>query len=107
MAEYFFGDQVIIRLFNSEADLDRLIFLYICTWTSPDLSTQLVQMRWPGHNPAQDRWVAELAYAPNYFIGYVYTFMRPPQESVVQVIVHPAWRRRGLGSALLNRVLNR
>jgi hypothetical protein len=75
--EYLFDKQVIVRLFNPDVDLSHLISFYIDPKTSPEQATQLAEMAWPGHNPAQDRWIAELTYSPNHIIGYAYTFMRP------------------------------
>jgi mycothiol synthase len=107
MPEYFSDNPLVIRSFNPALDGPHLVSFYIDTGTSPHEAVRLANMVWPGHTPTQDRWVTETLNDPRHIVGYAYTFMRPSKESIVQVLIHPAWRRKGLGSALLKCVLSR
>ena len=65
------------------------------------------QLTWPGHDPALDRWVATPGDSGQ-LVGYGTMFKSPNDEHAdVYIVVHPAWRRRGIGSELLARVLER
>lgn len=61
-------------------------------------------MAWPGHDPRQDRWVVEEPGRPERLIahGLVWKGTQDPHADIA-VAVHPAWRRRGVGGALLGR----
>jgi mycothiol synthase len=64
------------------------------------------QYDWPGHQATRDRWVAEAPGQPGALAGYASIFQFPstPRADLL-IAVHPAWRRRGLGSELLRRAL--
>lgn len=66
------------------------------------------QLRLPGHNPSQDRWVIPSPNDPNMLIGSCLVWL-PPDSSIVKlnILIHPDWRRQGLGSLLLDRALAR
>lgn len=91
--EYLSDGPLVIRSFNPTGDEPHLVSFYIDTGTSPDETVRLANMIWPGHTPAQDRWVAEMTNDPKHIVGYTYTFMRPSKESIIQVLIHPAWQR--------------
>ncbi len=59
------------------------------------------QFNWPGHDPSQDRWVIESPDDPGKLIGHGWTFAQSPQRSILEVAVHPHWRRQRLGHQLL------
>ncbi len=65
------------------------------------------QFEWPGHDPRQDRWVIETPDNSGSFIGHGWTFAQSPQRSILEVAVHPQWRRQGLGRKLLEKALTR
>ena len=60
----------------------------------------------PGHNPEQDRWVIEAPDDPNRLIGHAWVFRQSSERVILDVAVHPIWRRRGLGSLLLTHTLS-
>jgi mycothiol synthase len=61
-------------------------------------------LAWPNYRPAQDVWVAE---SEGRLIGYGVALEQPSQRCTVYAVVHPAQRRKGLGSQLLELTLNR
>lgn len=65
------------------------------------------QYDWPGHQPERDRWVALAPGEPRTLAGYACVFKSPatPRADLL-LVVHPAWRRRGLGCELLRRALD-
>ncbi|MDQ6644204.1 MAG: GNAT family N-acetyltransferase [Chloroflexota bacterium] len=65
------------------------------------------QLTWTGHNPALDRWVATLP-GSSALIGYGTIFKSPEDSSAdLYIAVQPVWRRQGIGSELLTRLLTR
>ncbi|HEY7835133.1 MAG TPA: GNAT family N-acetyltransferase, partial [Ktedonobacterales bacterium] len=59
-----------------------------------------------GATRTDGRWVALAPDDPARFIGWGSVWQMPgATEANIQVAVHPAWRRRGLGGVLLARVL--
>jgi mycothiol synthase len=67
----------------------------------------LASLKWQGHDPQKDRWLAFHPDQPDEAIGYSFIFSQSPQRAALHVAVHPDWRRRGLGRALLERGLTR
>lgn len=61
-------------------------------------------LQWPNYRPDQDVWVAE---ADGKLVGYALALEQPSQRCTIYVVVHPSQRRSGLGSQLLDLVLNR
>jgi mycothiol synthase len=61
-------------------------------------------LAWPNYRPAQDVWVAE---AEGKLVGYGVALEQPSQRCTIYVVVHPSQRRKGLGSRLLELILNR
>jgi len=65
-------------------------------------------MAWPGHDPQRDRWVVEEAGRPDHLIAHSLAWKGTQDAHAdIAVAVHPAWRRRGLGRALLVSALER
>jgi mycothiol synthase len=98
---------------DDPAELRRLLRLYQAVEAPAGArqptteATLREQLTWPGHEPALDRWVAVAAADPEQLVGYANVFHQTPERSAALVLVHPAWRRRGLGSALLARAVER
>jgi len=67
----------------------------------------LASLKWQGHDPQKDRWLAFHPDHPDEAVGYTFVFTQSPQRAALHVAVHPEWRRRGLGRALLQRSLER
>jgi len=65
------------------------------------------QLTWPNHHPEQDCWVIENPTATHDLIGYCSVYAQTAERSTLYVIIHPNWRRKGLGSALLTKALKR
>ena len=67
----------------------------------------LASLKWQGHDPQKDRWLVFHRDQSDEAIGYSFYFTQTPQRATIYVAVHPEWRRRGLGRALLGRSLER
>jgi mycothiol synthase len=61
-------------------------------------------LSWPNYRPDRDVWVAE---ADGKLVGYSVALEQPSQRCTIYVAVHPSYRRKGLGSQLLELALNR
>jgi GNAT superfamily N-acetyltransferase len=102
-----------VRLFNPEFDIPSLVTLRTEIEAVDQVGTNTSeaavqsQMKWLGHDPSKDRWVAVSPDVPEKFIGHAWIFAQSPQRSILSVSVHPAWRHKGLGSFLFNQALIR
>jgi mycothiol synthase len=65
------------------------------------------QLTWPNYHPEQDCHVIEAPGDPHTLIGYSSVFAQTAERSTLYIAVHPHWRRRGLGSALLAGAVRR
>ena len=61
-------------------------------------------LNWHNYRPEQDVWVAEL---DGKLVGYAVALEQPSRRCTVYGVVHPAYRRNGLGSQLLALTLER
>lgn len=105
-------DQLIFRPFSPEDDIHRLLRLRRAVEaedhegadnTEENLRAQLAL---PGHDPARDRIVALAPADPETLVGYNLVWLPPGEDTAqVNVIVHPAWRRQGIGRLLLEKAL--
>ncbi|GAC1454066.1 MAG: hypothetical protein PVSMB4_14730 [Ktedonobacterales bacterium] len=99
------------RHLEPNTDLSPLVRLYVAVESADhdgrDTSEARLreQLGRPGHNPRLDCWVVESAEAPNELIGFSGVWKDPNGESADIVgLVHPAWRRRGIGRVLLSQI---
>jgi mycothiol synthase len=106
-------DQLVIRLFRQDEDLPRLIRLRVEIEASDQAGNDTSEaaaratLNWPGHDPTQDRWVVEPLDNPDQLMGHAWVRAQSKERTIIYVAIHPDWRRRGLGSALLDRALAR
>ena len=103
-----------IRPFSPEADIPAILHLRAAVEAVDQQGIETseaelrAQLALPGHDPTQDRWVAELPGSPASCAGYALTWVAPCAETAqVNVIVHPDHRRQGLGTTLLHHALQR
>jgi ribosomal protein S18 acetylase RimI-like enzyme len=102
-----------IRSFDPEKDIPGLVTLRTEIEAVDQVGTNTseaavrAQMKWRGHDPARDRWVAFSPDAVERFLGHAWIFAQSPKRSILSVAVHPACRRKGLGSFLLHHALQR
>lgn len=71
------------------------------------LAQQLEELRDPNQHPATDRWVAEETGDSWTLLGQSFGYHTIPERYLAWVEIHPDWRRRGVGSELLTRVITR
>jgi mycothiol synthase len=64
--------------------------------TSPEHLRRALERKGPR------RWVAESPADPEVLVGYALLFPQIPERSYVNVLIHPGWRRQGLGSRMLS-----
>ncbi|HEY4724187.1 MAG TPA: N-acetyltransferase, partial [Anaerolineae bacterium] len=103
----------LVRSFRPDTDLLPLVRLLTemeCVDHDGEDTSESAQRAWmngPNHDPSRDRWVVESPDQPAELIGYGAIYTPTSERAAIYVAVHPAWRRRGLGSALLRQILNR
>ena len=61
-------------------------------------------LAWPNYRPDHDVWVAE---SEGELVGYGVALEQPSRSCTIYMVVNPAYRRKGLGSQLLELTLNR
>lgn len=71
------------------------------------LVQQTAKLSEPNQHPATDHWVAHKIDDSWTILGQSFGYHTIPERYLAWVEVHPDWRRRGLGSELLKRVLAR
>ena len=106
-------DQYAVRPFIRGRDLAGLVQLRIdienVDHAGNDVSETAVieTLNWPGHDPQKDRWVIEKPGGHGELTGHAWARAQSPERIVVYVAIHPDWRRKGLGTTLLERALTR
>jgi mycothiol synthase len=107
-------DEYVIRSFSPAHDIPRVLFLYRAVEASDrngmDTSEQAIRanLEIPGHDPGKDRWVVEVPEDAEPLIASALIQISPQiKVADANIIVHPDWRRRGIGSDLLTKVQHR
>ena len=102
---------VTIRNFDMERDFVPLLNLRNrCAGPNAEpvtIDQQREELNAPNQLPALDRWVAEEIENPWVLLGQSFGYHTIPERYLAWLEVHPDWRRLGLGSQFLQRVLNR
>lgn len=100
------------RPFDVEKDIPGLSWLLTemeqVDQSGEDISVETItaQLALPGHDPAQDRQV--VTDHDSTMLGFSLVWKVPQNTHAdVYVGVHPLWRKRGIGSALLQRAVAR
>jgi mycothiol synthase len=102
-----------LRLFQKDRDLAGLVRLrrviedFDHAGNDVNEGALIETLNWPGHDPEKDRWVIEKSDDPGELLGHAWARAQSPERTVVYVAIHPNWRRKGLGSLLLERALTR
>jgi len=108
------NDQLLIRSFSPDQDIPRLLSLYTAVEAVDhdglEMSEQALraQLTVPGHDPLKDRCMVE---APDVSLSLIASGVVSvaPGASLAEanILVHPSWRRLGIGSTLLSKVVER
>lgn len=113
MQEVSYAAQLQIRHFRPAVDVPRLVRLFTeveaVDREGEDTSEAALryQLSRHGHDPIQDRWAVGSPYDPDTLIAYAALYIAPRGQPLLDVVVHPHWRRIGMGSRLLQRGLRR
>jgi mycothiol synthase len=98
-----------IRHYNPEVDLPTLSRMLTeiesIDSDGEETSEEFLRsmMKWQNFAPDQNVWIAEFAGT---FVGYGQIMPRSDSPSTIYVVVHPNYRRKGLGSQLLALALS-
>jgi len=106
-------EQIVYRSFSPAQDIALLLSLYAeieaadhngFETSEQDLRKQL---NLPEYNP-ENRWVVELPGEIGSLIASALVTVSPEAHvAEANILVHPAWRHRGIGSSLFTRVIDR
>ena len=103
-------DALLIRHYAPELDLPALAGVLTeiesIDRDGEDTSEEYLRnmLSWPNFRPGQDAWVAE---AGGKLIGFAAASEQPSRRCTLYIVVHPAERRKGLGSQMLDLTLGR
>src|SRR5512136_2723947 len=100
-------DEYVIRSFSPAHDIPRVLDLYQATEALDhiglDTSEQAIHknLEIPGHDPGKDRWVVASPEDAESLIASALVQISPQIKLAdANIIVHPEWRQRGIGSDL-------
>ncbi len=102
-----------IRPYEPDDDLLQLQRLLTAVEThdqdGEDVSEEALrqQLTWNNYDPRLDSWVMDNPNKPGDLIGYASVAGRTGSRCTVYTAVHPVWRRRRLGTRLLDQALKR
>jgi len=106
-------EQYVIRLFRQSQDIIATVRLRIDieavdqAGNNLDETAFIETLNRRGHDPEKDRWVVESPDNATVLIGHAWVRIQSKERTVVYMAIHPRWRRKGLGTALLDRTLAR
>jgi mycothiol synthase len=107
-------NQLVIRSFSPDQDIPQVLSLRTAVdaldHEGIDISEQtyLAQLNLPGTTPNKDRWVIDAPGEPPSLIASALVKVTPGTYIAdADIIVHPDWRCRGVGSSLLSKVVER
>jgi mycothiol synthase len=108
------SQQPVIRSFSPEQDIPNILSLYAAIEAADrsgmDISEYAlrIQLEAPGHDPVKDRWVVELPGEPTSLIASARVRISPDTHLAdANILVHPEWRQRGIGTRLLSKIVLR
>ncbi len=107
-------NQLVIRSFSPDQDIPRLLTLLTAVEAVDHEGIELneqalrAQLNLPGSNPLRDRWVIDAPGESPALIASALVKLSPETYLAdANIIVHPDWRRHGVGSSLLSKVTER
>jgi mycothiol synthase len=107
-------NQLIIRPFAPDQDIPQVMSLRATLGADHQLGFSINEQNFraqdnlPDYDPLRDRWVVVAPGDPPSVIASAFIRIPPgPNTAHFNIIVHPDWRRRGVGSSLLSKVLER
>jgi mycothiol synthase len=103
-----------IRSWISDQDIPAVLSLYQAVEATDhegiNTSEQALQeqLELPGHDPRKDRWLVVSPDDTHALIASALVHVAPGSNHAdANIIVHPAWRRLGIGSTLLSHIIRR
>jgi mycothiol synthase len=103
-----------IRSFAPDKDIPKLLSLYSSIEAVDHNGLEInelalrAQLNLPGHDPLNDRWVVDAPDGSLALIASCVVSVAPGSGlAEANILVHPNWRRRGIGTSLLSKVVER
>ena len=103
-----------IRPFSTDKDIPRLLSLYASIEAADQDGIEIdeqelrAQLNLPGHDPNLDRWVIDAPDDSASLIASARVRPSPYASNInANILVHPDWRRLGIGSILLSKIIDR
>jgi mycothiol synthase len=107
-------NQLLFRSFSPDKDIPDLLSLYksveAVDQSNLEINEQTLQaqLKLPGHDPLKDRWVVEVPDGSTSLIASGVLSVAPGSFLVeANILVHPDWRRRRVGTTLLSKIVDR